>query len=65
MYYILECPKLLSIKVKLGIDEKLFLFDLYYQMSNEEVMTIFRDFPYLFLLQNEKIQHYLGEFQKY
>jgi len=66
MKALLECPKLVSKKdLEKQIKEIQFLFNLYHQISQQEVNEIFRAFPYLYLCETQKIQKFMGEFRKY
>jgi hypothetical protein len=66
MKLIFECPKLLSVNLNAKMDEVFFLFDLYFKISEQDVVDkIFRDFPYLFCCETTKMQQFLGHFRKY
>jgi mTERF len=66
MKALLECPKLISRhELEKQIKEIQFLFNLYHQISQEEVNQIFLQFPYLYLCELNKVQKFMGEFRKY
>ena len=66
MKALLECPKLISKKdLSKQIKEIQFLFRLYHGITEQEVNTIFRNFPYLYCCEINKIQKFMGEFRKY
>jgi len=65
MKLIFECPKLLSVNLELAIEETLYLFDLYHKMGQQEIMELFRSFPYLFCCDRIKMRYFLAEFRKY
>lgn len=66
MKALLDCPKLIS-KKELGkkIKEIQFIFRLYHQINEAEVNDIFRNFPYLYCCEHNKLQKFMGEFRKY
>ena len=45
--------------------EVFYLFDLYHKITPEEVMSVFRSFPYLFCCDTVKMRLFLGQFRKY
>lgn len=45
--------------------ECLFLFKLYHEINKDQVMDIFREFPYLFCCDMKKMRLFMGEFRKY
>lgn len=66
MRALLDCPKLISRKdLNKQIKEIQFLFRLYHGINEQEVTSIFRNFPYLYLCETNKLQKFLGEFRKY
>jgi len=65
MYYLIECPKLISKQLDKHMPDILESFSLYHRVSQEEVMDIFKSFPYLFCCDPEKIRKYMSEFRKY
>ena len=62
---IFECPKLVSVDLEASIKETLYLFDLYHKINQEQVMDIFKHFPYLFCCDTVKMRLFLGQFRKY
>jgi hypothetical protein len=42
-----------------------FLMNLYMGLTEKEVMSIFKDFPYLFCCEQDKVRRFMGEFKKY
>lgn len=65
MKALIDCPKLISVNLEKLMKDIFFMFNLYYKISEEEVIDIFRAFPYLFCLEGAKIQKFLGQFKKY
>jgi len=57
---IFECPKLISVDLEKSIPETLGLFELYHKIKQEEVMDIFRHFPYLFCCDTIKMRNLLA-----
>ena len=55
MRALLECPKLISMKLESQMKEIFFQFGLYHKISEKEVMGIFKEFPYLFCCEPRKI----------
>lgn len=62
---IFDCPKLVSIDLEKNITETLSLFELYHKIKQQEVMDIFRHFPYLFCCDTIKMRVLLAQFRKY
>jgi hypothetical protein len=62
---IFECPKLVSVDLEKSISETLSLFELYHKIKQQEVMDIFRHFPYLFCCDTVKMRTLLSQFRKY
>lgn len=60
-----EYPKLFSIQLEKQMNEVFHLFKLYNGIEQDKVMTMFRNFPYLFCCDTIKMRHFLGEFKKY
>lgn len=65
MKLIFDCPKLVSINLEDSIEKTLFLFDMYHQIGQEEVMDLFRVFPYLFCCDTTKMRLFMTAFRKY
>ena len=65
MQALLNIPKLISMNLDKQMKEIIFLFNLYHRFTTEEVMHIFKKFPYLFCCDQEKVQRYMAEFRKY
>jgi hypothetical protein len=66
MKALLDCPKLISKKeLSKKIKEIQFIFRLYHQINETEVNDIFRNFPYLYCCEHNKLQKFMGEFRKY
>ena len=65
MQALLEIPKLISMDIDKQIKDITFLFNLYHGFSIQEVMDIFKQFPYLLCCDADKIQRYMAEFRKY
>ena len=62
---IFECPKLVSVDLEKSITETFTLFELYHKIKQQEVMDIFRQFPYLFCCDLTKMRILLAQFRKY
>ena len=62
---IFECPKLISVDLDKTISETFTLFELYHKIKQQEVMDIFRHFPYLFCCDLTKMRVLLAQFRKY
>lgn len=60
-----ECPKLFTIELEKNMEEIFHLFDLYHKISREEVMGVFKKFPYLFCCDLNKIRLFMASFRKY
>jgi hypothetical protein len=60
-----QCPQLFSTKVSRRVEETVFLFDLYHQMSRDQVIEIFRNFPFLMQVASVNLKRFLGQFKKY
>lgn len=41
------------------------MFNLYHKFTTPEVMEIFKEFPYLFCCDIDKVQRFMAEFKKY
>ena len=65
MKFFIEVPKMMSVNLPQRTEEILFLFKLYLQFDTEDVMKIYRSFPYLFCTQPYKIKGFMQEFRKY
>lgn len=65
MKALLEIPKLISMDIQKQVKDITFLFNLYHRFTNQEVMEIFKKFPYLFCCEPNKIERYMAEFRKY
>ena len=65
MKLIFECPKLVSIDIENQIEKTLYLFDLYHQITQDQVMDLFRAFPYLFCCDTTKMRLFMTQFRKY
>jgi hypothetical protein len=55
MRVLLDCPKLISKDLEKQMKEIFFIFHLYHQINEQEVLEIFRNFPYLFCCELNKI----------
>lgn len=64
-YYLLEIPKLITSPLKENIEGINFYFYLYFRFSKETVTQIFKDFPYLFCLDPEKVDAHCQMFVKH
>lgn len=53
---IFECPKLLSVDLDSNISETFTLFELYHKIKQQEVIEIFKHFPYLFCCDLTKMR---------
>jgi len=62
---IFDCPKLLSVNLEASMKETFYLFDLYHKITPQEVMGVFRHFPYLFCCDTIKMRLFMGQFRKY
>ena len=62
---LIECPKLIQKNLEKQMKEIFFLFNLYHGIKEQEVIDIFRSFPYLFCCELSKFQKFMGEFKKY
>ena len=62
---IFDCPKLLSVNLEASMKETFYVFDLYHKITPEEVMGVFRAFPYLFCCDTIKMRFFMGQFRKY
>lgn len=62
---IFECPKLVSVNLQDQIKETMTLFNLYHKISAEQVMDVFRFFPYLFCCDTLKMKLFMSQFRKY
>lgn len=56
MKYFMQCPRLLSVNIEEQIKEHSFLFDLYHKMPVEDLMKIFKEFPYVLCVSPLKIR---------
>ena len=65
LFYLLECPRLGLVDIRYKMREVFLLMDLYYEFSKEEVVEIFRKFPYLFCVNIYKLEKFLGLFKRY
>ena len=65
MRQLLECPKLISVNLEEQMKEIFFLMNLYNGLSEEDVLSIFQRFPYLFCCEIDKVRRFMGEFKKY
>lgn len=65
MKLIFDCPKLVSIDLEGAIEKTLHLFHLYHRIGQEEVMDVFRVFPYLFCCDTVKMKLFMAQFRKY
>jgi hypothetical protein len=52
---LIDCPKLISKNLEKSMKEILFLFNLYHGIKQDEVMDVFKSFPYLFCCELKKI----------
>jgi len=55
----MEIPKLVSHDLEFHMREQFLYFNLYYRMNQEEVISVFKSFPYLFCLAPEKVRYHL------
>ena len=60
-----DIPKLFSIQLEKQMNEVFHLFKLYNGIEQDKVMTMFRNFPYLFCCDTIKMRKFLAEFKKY
>jgi hypothetical protein len=65
MKLIFDCPKLVSIDLEDSIEKTLHLFEMYHQIGQDEVMDVFRVFPYLFCCDTVKMRLFMTQFRKY
>ena len=65
MLLVEECPMLVSMYLESQFKEAFFLFELYVQMDEKQVIKIFRGFPYMACINSRKLTKFLGEFKKY
>jgi len=64
-YYLLEIPKLISKDLKANIKGINFYFYLYFRFKEDIVVSMFKEFPYIFCLNPEKILEHIKELKKY
>ena len=60
-----DCPKLLSMKLEQQMEAICEVFDLYHKIKQEQVIEIFRAFPYLFCCDPDKMRLFMAHFRKY
>ena len=65
MKALLMSPKLISQDLSKQIREINFYFSLYNKLSKEEVIEIFKEFPYLFCIYPDRIRQFNGSFKKF
>ena len=65
MKLIFDCPKLISINLDESIKETVSLFQLYHKINQDQVMDVFKNFPYLFCCDTVKMRLFLAQFRKY
>lgn len=62
---LIEAPKVMQTNIEHQMKEIFFLFNLYHGIKEQDVMDIFRNFPYLFCCEVTKVKKFMGEFKKY
>lgn len=65
MYCLLEAPKLITKDLDDQIKKISFWFNLYYKISKDEVIDIFRSFPFTLYVIPDQIKGLLDAFQHY
>jgi hypothetical protein len=63
--YTYDYPKLFSVQLEKRMTEVFHLFKLYNKIEEDQVMNMFRGFPYLFCCDMVKLRKFLAEFKKY
>lgn len=63
--YTYDYPKLFSVQLEKRMDETFHLFKLYNNIEHDQVMNMFKQFPYLFCCDMIKLRKFTGEFKKY